>query len=60
MYDLWCVCGGGHVKNQNVTHLAEVPDVKEVKGVEQLTVPQPELVVAHLQEGPDVFQTQKL
>ena len=42
------------------THLAEVPDVKEVEGVKQLAVAQAELVVAHFQKGPDVLQTQEL
>lgn len=43
-----------------MTHLAEVPDVKEVKGIEQFTVAQAELVVAHLEKRPDVLQTQEL
>lgn len=42
------------------THLPEVSDIKEVKGVEQLAVPQPELVVADLEEGADVLQAQEL
>lgn len=42
------------------THLAEVPDVKEVEGVEELAVAQAELVVADLEKRPDVLQTQEL
>lgn len=42
------------------THLPEVSDVEEVEGVEQLAAPQPELVVADLEEGADVLQAQEL
>lgn len=41
-------------------HLAEVPHVEEVEGVEQLAVAQAELVVAHLEKRPNVLQAQKL
>lgn len=43
-----------------LTHLAKIPDVKEVKRVKQLTVAQAKLVVAHLEKRPDVLQTQEL
>lgn len=42
------------------THLAEVPHIKQVEGVEELAVPQTELVMAYLEIRPDVLQTQKL
>lgn len=42
------------------THLAEVPDIKQVKGVKQLAVAKAKLVMAHLEECPDVLQTQEL
>lgn len=43
-----------------MTHLAEVPDIKQVKGVKQLAVAKAKLVMAHLEECPDVLQTQEL
>lgn len=48
------------VKTGTTTHLPEVPHVKQVEGVEELAVPQTELVVAHLEKRPDVLQAQEL
>lgn len=40
---------------RDITHLPEVPDVKQVEGIKELTVPQSKLVMAHLQERADVL-----
>lgn len=50
----------GGWRTRPLTHLPEVADVEEVEGVEQLAVPEPELVVADFEEGADVLQTQEL
>lgn len=42
------------------THLAKVPDIKQVEGVKELAVAKAKLVMAHLKECPDVLQTQEL
>lgn len=45
---------------KEATHLPEVSDIEEVEGVEQLAAPEPELIVADLEEGAYVLQTEKL
>lgn len=50
----------GNVDAEKCTHLAKVSDIKEVKRVKQLTVPQAKFVMAYLEECPDVLQTQEL
>lgn len=41
-------------------HLSKVPDVKQVKSLEQLTLLHAEHIAARRQEGPDVLQAQEL
>lgn len=41
-------------------YLSKVPDVKKVKGLEQLASPHAKYLAARRQEGPDVLQAQEL
>ena len=43
-----------------LSYLSKVPDVKKVKGLEQLAFLHPEYVTARCQESPDVLQAQEL
>lgn len=45
---------------QSPTYFSEVPHVKEVEGVEELAVPEAELVMTHFEECPDVLQAKEL
>lgn len=49
-----------HLQDARRTHLPEIPHVEKLEGVEELAVAHSKLVVAHLEERPDVLQAQKL
>lgn len=45
---------------QREPYLSKVPNVKQVEGIEQLTLFEIKLCLAHFQKCPDVLQAQEL